>query len=260
MSSPEYYARLNEYILSVDLPWSVKDATDWEGSLPELAAIFGPGAGRRVLDCSCGWGKQAIALAKLGWQVTATDISPTSLNFARRAAHEEEVTIDFRLLDMRYLAETFHSEFDWVVTGYALYELDADEAIQHAVSGMFQALKPGGQCYLIQRDHDELMDEKPRHEFHGEKRTPTGRVFCIGDWEYESTTHVIELNAFLREDETKEVNDHFRWTTETIGVRKRVLYKADLVRFFQKAGFELVKILPKPSPWMEVQLVATKPA
>jgi len=260
LTAPEYYQRLNHYIQSAGLPWDIEDLSVWPTVMAELETLLGPAEGRRVLDCSCGWGRQAISLARLGWQVTATDISPSSMDFARRFAREQSVEIDFRLLDMRRLAEAFRGEFDWAVTAYALYELETDDAIQQAVENIFHALKPGGRCYLVQRDMDELMQDKPRHRFSGEKRTTTGRIICIEDWEYESNTHVIALDAFLREDESLPIDDHFRWTTETVGIRKRVLYKPDLVRFFQMAGFDPVTILPKPFPWSDVQLVAVKPA
>lgn len=88
--------------------------------------MLGQAEGRSVLDCSCGWGRQTIALAKLGWQVTATDVSPTSLDCARQCVKEENLSIDFRISDMRDLAENFHEQFDWVITCYALYELGTE--------------------------------------------------------------------------------------------------------------------------------------
>jgi hypothetical protein len=52
--------------------------------------------------------------------------------------------------------------------------------------------------------------------------------------------------------------DHFRWVTETIGVRKKVLRKAELERFLLSEGFDPVTFLPKPEPWMEVKVIATR--
>jgi hypothetical protein len=51
--------------------------------------------GGAVLDCSCGWGSQAVPIAKLGWRVTATDIAESSLEIARQSAEQEAVAIDF---------------------------------------------------------------------------------------------------------------------------------------------------------------------
>jgi 2-polyprenyl-3-methyl-5-hydroxy-6-metoxy-1,4-benzoquinol methylase len=252
---PECYARLNAYLLQFESD-SFKH---WDEEMLNLKAVLGQANGGSVLDCSCGWGRQTIALAKLGWHVTATDISATSLDFAKRCAQEEQLSIDFRISDMRDLAQHFHEIFDWVITCYALYELDTDENIQQGVNAIFNTLKPGGKCYLVQRDMDELMADQPRHEFHDEWRYPGGRVIHIVDWDYISDTHVIALDAFLKEDESKDPNEYLRWTTETIGVRKRVLRKTDLERFFTSAGFSPVNFLPKPNSWEELRLVAQKP-
>ena len=255
----EFYARLNQYVLDVGLPYEVEDLKGWDTEAQTLQTVMGAAQGQSVLDCSCGWGRQAIALAKTGWQVTATDVSGTSLDFARNFASQEGAQIAFGECDMRELAGRFHSAFDWVVSCFALYELVTDSDIQLAVDGMFHALKPGGKCYLRQRDMDFLMEEQPRYIFSGEKRVPAGRILCIEDWEFESEKSVISLYAFLREDERKDRSDHFRWVTDTLGYRKRALRAAELQGFLQRAGFQPVQVLPKAAPWMELEVVAVKP-
>ena len=256
---PEYYARMNGYIVKVGLPYSQEDVKDWASEEQTLRAVMGDAAGRSALDCSCGWGKQAIALAKLGWCATATDVSDSSMDFARRCAGDEKVDIAFRACDMRDLGRHFQGAFDWAVSCFALYELQTDEEIRQALYGVYAALKPSGQFYVRLRDMDFLMEELPRHVFKGEKRVENGRIICIEDWDYESDTHVVALEAFLREDETRDPGDHFRWTTETIGVRKRVLRKAELERLLRLVGFEAVTFLPQPAPWVPFEVVASKP-
>ena len=260
LSSPEYYARLNAYILEVGLPYSIEDFQQWEETASFLRGILGDARGQSALDCSCGWGTQTIPLAKLGWQVTACDVSETSMEFARKYASREGVSVDFRICDMRDLAQVFDQQFDCVVSCYGLYEIPTDEGIRQAVHGMYTALKPGGKCYLELRDMDDLMEEpRERHIFRGEKRVPNGRIICIQDWDYESESTVIAMDAFLREDESHAPSDHFRWVTETIGVRRKVLRKAELQRFLLSEGFDPVTFIPKPEPWFPVQVIATRP-
>ena len=103
------------------------------------------------------------------------------------------------------------------------------------------------------------MEEQPRHVFRSERRVPNGRIIWIQDWEYETESTVIAMDAFLREDERRYPSDHFRWVTETIGVRKKVLRKAELQRMLASEGFDPVTFLPQPEPWMDVQLVAARP-
>ena len=255
----EYYARLNAYILEIGLPYSIEDCQGWQEEAALLRPVIGEGQGQAVLDCSCGWGKQAVALAKLGWQVSACDVSETSLEFARQLARREDVPVDFRFCDMRDLVNEYHQQFDWVVSCYALYEIPTRAEIRRAVQGMFHALKPGGKCYLRFRDMDFLMEEQPRHEYRGEKRVPNGRIICLEDWDFESETSVVALNVFMREDERKDSSDHFRWVTETIGCRKNVMRKAELRDLFLGEGFDPFVILPQSAPWFPVQVVATRP-
>lgn len=256
---PEFYARLNAYILEYGLPYSVEDCQQWDEEAAQLREALGDGRGKTVLDCSCGSGRQAIALAKLGWQVSACDVSETSLAFARKFASQEGLSIDIRACDMRDLPKAFNQRFDWVVSCFALYEIPTDEGIRQAVHGMFEVLKPGGECYLRFRDMDFLMEDQPRHVFRGEKRIPDGRILCIEDWDYESETQVVALEAFMREDERLDPSDHFRWVTETIGCRKKVMRKAELECLLLAEGFGPVTFLPQPAPWFPVQVIAAKP-
>ena len=124
---------------------------------------------------------------------------------------------------------------------------------------MYTALKPGGRCYFELRDMDHLMDEKPRHIYCGETSTPDGRIICLEDWEFESESTVVAMDAFLREDLTRDPSDHFRWVTETIGKRRKVLRKTDLLNFLQSEGFDPVTFIPKPEPWMDLQVIAIRP-
>ena len=256
---PEYYARLNAYILEVGLPWSLNDMHNCEGYASELRKTLDLIEGQTVLDCSCGWGTQAIPLAWLGCRVTACDVSETSMEMARKYAEKMGVLVDFRVCDLRQLDQVFHQQFDWVVSCFALYEIQTDEEIRQAIRGMFQALKPGGKCYIVLRNKDSLMQDKDRHQFHGETRYDHGRVICIEDWDYESETHVIALHAFLREDERYAPGEWGRWTTETIGIRKRALRKAELEHMLLGVGFNPVYFIPQVGPWMPTEVIATRP-
>ncbi len=76
-----------------DLPWYTPalDA-DFEHALGEHLPTGG-----RVLDLGTGPATQAIALAKRGYEVTATDIAPSAIAKAKHRAEREAVRIDFRV-------------------------------------------------------------------------------------------------------------------------------------------------------------------
>lgn len=255
LSTQEFYTRVADYMYRVDPTW---DEERWQAQMiaerETLGGVLGEANGRSVLDCSCGSGGQAIPLVRLGWQVTATDMTEVSLNLAKQRARQEGVSVDFRVCDMRYLHQTFPSSFDWVVSCMALDNLTADEEIQQAIKGMFGALKPGGKCYIRLRDFDNIMKYKPHYEFKEERLLPHGRVIRLEDWDYESETHVVCIYVFLWEDNRK---NGYRWTTDIFSFRRRALRKAELKRFLIAAGFGEIEFLPQSTPWNPYEVVAS---
>ena len=59
--------------------------------------------GRRVLELACGSGEISIALARAGWQVEATDVSPAMIAAAAAKPHPD--TVSFHVMDMRAMED-----------------------------------------------------------------------------------------------------------------------------------------------------------
>ncbi len=100
MPAPDFWEEVYRNADVSDLPWYT----------PELDADIGRALtrhvpdGSRILDLGTGPATQAIALAKRGYDVVATDIAPSAIEKARRAASREGVQVDFRvdnILDSR---------------------------------------------------------------------------------------------------------------------------------------------------------------
>jgi len=70
--------------------------TDPSPLLVEIAGLLPPG---RALDVACGTGRHTLHLARLGWQVTAVDISPDNIRQLRAAA-EPGLAIDAIVADL----------------------------------------------------------------------------------------------------------------------------------------------------------------
>jgi SAM-dependent methyltransferase len=259
LSASEFYTQIIAYMRSVDPSW----AEDWLSGDPEegatLRAILGEGDGRSVLDCSCGSGAQAIPLARMGWQVTGTDITEAHLSEAKRRAETEGLPIEFAACDMRDLGQHYRESYDWVISCWALDNITEDEGIRATVRGMYEALRPGGRCYLRWRNFDDIMEEMPRYEFKGEHRTPHGRAIRIEDWDYESETHVVHLYILWHEDERKKETTWSRgWDWTVLGMRRRALRAAELEQFLRDAGFVSIGLRPKSGAWEPHEVIATK--
>ena len=121
----------------------------WSGKanavLVDVAGSLPPGT---ALDLGCGEGGDAIWLARLGWHVTAVDVSATALDRASTHAAEAGVgaRIDFRQHD---LTHTFPAGvFDLVSTHYLHSPVELfprTRVLQTAA----QAVAPGGLLLVV---------------------------------------------------------------------------------------------------------------
>jgi ubiquinone/menaquinone biosynthesis C-methylase UbiE len=73
----------------------------WEYAYPspELVAVVAAGvpkSGGKILDLGCGSGREAIFLAKCGYDVIGVDVSVNALKIAEKRAHQAKVKVDFR--------------------------------------------------------------------------------------------------------------------------------------------------------------------
>jgi ubiquinone/menaquinone biosynthesis C-methylase UbiE len=256
LSADAFYTHVAVYMQRLDPTW---DNGDWQAHVAAeqatLTAALGPANGRTILDASCGTGRQALALATLGWQVTAVDYTPAALQIAQDRAGQLDLHVRFQTADMRRLSASVPSGFDWAISCMALDNILDDAEIQAAISELWQVLRPKGRCYIRLRDFDHLLAMKPRYEMREERVLPTGRMLRLEDWVYESATHVICIYVFLHEDHTKP---GYRWETTAYGYRRRALCKADLARILGTAGFTDIIFLPQPSPWSPYAVTATR--
>jgi SAM-dependent methyltransferase len=115
---------------------------------------FGPAADT-VLDVSCGIGTQALGLAQLGYQVTASDLSPKAIARAKQEAARRNLSIDFSVADMRE-ASTQHTQRFHVVLSAdnSVPHLLTDEDILTAFQSFYRCSRIGGGCIITVRDYE----------------------------------------------------------------------------------------------------------
>ena len=105
----------------------------------------------RAVDLAAGEGRNAIWLARQGWDVTAVDFSAVAVDKGRRLAGDVPVT--WLVAD----ATTWRGDgaFDLVVLAYL--QLGADER-RAAVRAAYDALAPGGTFLLVAHDTTNLTE------------------------------------------------------------------------------------------------------
>lgn len=165
---------------------------DWPAAVREeaefLRGIFeehGFDRGARILDCACGVGTQAIGLAALGYDVTASDISAGELAEAKKKAAGNGVSIRFEQADFRALDDVFDEKFDIIIAmDNALPHMLSAADLERAIDSITGQLRDGGLFVASIRDYDLLLQDKPAYSAPYIHKTDKGRrvLFQIWDW------------------------------------------------------------------------------
>jgi len=127
------------------MPWL--DYMDMPAFVSEVFDTVAPAPGRRVLDLGCGKGHLALALAHRGWDVSAIDISPKSIEMsqARAAVSGLAGKVDFQVMDCEVL-DFPDNHFDAVTGSFVLHHLNLPK-IGKEIS---RVLKPTGRAACIE--------------------------------------------------------------------------------------------------------------
>jgi len=142
---------------------------DWDETINEQATILtkifnanGFDYSAEILDCACGIGTQAIGLAKLGYNVTASDISNAEISEAKKRALKNDVMINFANADFRALSETFSKKFDIIIAmDNALPHMLTKNDLETAIKSIVNQLTSDGMFVASIRDYDTLFNTKP---------------------------------------------------------------------------------------------------
>lgn len=179
---------------------------DWEASmrrqgraLDALIRSRSASPPHAVLDVACGVGTQSLALAALGYEVTASDLSPAALARAEREAQARGLPIAFRVADMRAAAAVHPRDaFDVVIAcDNAVPHLLSDAEILRAFEQFHHCTAPGGLCLISVRDYDVLERGGVQVRPYGVREVEGTRYVLLQVWEwagehYDTTMYVIE--------------------------------------------------------------------
>lgn len=144
---------------------------------PDLVAWTArPGAlagARTAVVVGCGLGHDAEHLARHGLDVTAFDIAPSAVAWARRLHPESRVR--YEVGDLLALPDRWRGAFDLVVEVYTWQALPA-RVRADAVAGTRALLAPGGRLFVFTRLRDDGPAAPPLDEATGGPPWPLGRA------------------------------------------------------------------------------------
>lgn len=114
------------------------------------------GEGRKALVVGCGLGDDARYLHDLGFEVTAFDISPTAIEWARRL--HKDTDIKFEVADLFEPFRGWLGAFEFVLEVYTIQPLPM-ELRPRVIDAVTAFIAPGGRLVVVTRGRDD--DEQP---------------------------------------------------------------------------------------------------
>jgi glycine/sarcosine N-methyltransferase len=211
---------------------------DWNASIAWQAGVItgllrdnhGLTSGE-VLDASCGIGTQAIGLAHAGFAVTATDISPASVQRCAREAAARGLDITTGVADFRVLDIDGAGHFDAALSfDNALPHLLDDADLHATCAALRRVLRPGGALLASIRDYDTVLRERPSGDFPRRFVTDSGERIVFQVWEWESDERYT-VRLFIMEGNARG------WVVTERRTTYRALSRGALSDALRGAGF-----------------------
>ena len=230
------------------------DTSDVEAALTE---VISPPEGH-ALDVATGGGHTALALARMGWQVTAGDVSSKMLENARRLLADEGFALEAQLFPAEAIPFADDS-FDLVTVRLAPHHFSSPEKF---VAEVARVLKPGGHFLLIDGtvpNHDPET-EAWLHQVEKWRDPSHGRFLSCADWE--ELMHKNKLTIFsstLQEKKQPDLEWYFETAATTLENRERVLEAIRTIPIAVRAALRLTQEDGKIIWWWPIiHLIAQK--
>ncbi|MGO9339551.1 MAG: class I SAM-dependent methyltransferase [Terracidiphilus sp.] len=151
----------------------------------------------RILDCSCGMGTFAIALAKLGYEVSASDGSLGMIEQANIAIRNAGVNLPLKCCTWEGLPAEFADPFDLVFClGNSIGHTRNGEEMFRSVQGMRILVKSGGKLVIQSKNWEQLRKEKTRFTHFQWRERAGQRCLPIYVWNFPERfedAHTIEV-------------------------------------------------------------------
>ena len=194
---------------------------------------------KTVLDCSCGDGIQAIALAKEGYLVDGGDISVNMLKKAAEYAKEENVSINFKQSDFRELENSFTEKYDCVLSwGNAIPHLMTDGDIKKTVLSIYSRVNKNGIAVIEMRNWDKLLNDKIRFQPMRINDIQDGFRYSIL-YVYDYFPELIRFNIVYLIENIETGEKHM----EQEPVDYNPIKRADFLSYLEDAGFVKVEVI-----------------
>lgn len=219
-----------------DLERSMEEEGEW------LDRVLRPLGVQRVLDASCGTGRQAIPLARLGYSVTAADPSTSMLSSAVDRSRESGVQIEFLKASFVDLPAKVQRPFDAVITlGNALCHVESAKGIRSSLRALRVCCGNPGVCIVGIKDFEVILEKRKQFHRHRVVDCVDARTVLFEIWDYEDT-HLLSTTVVAR---CSPPNGD-AWECRSARTREYMLRSPELDAMARTAGFSEVRRLEHP--------------
>ena len=231
---------------------------DWDTAIAREAAIItglmrdrGVTAGP-VLDASCGIGTQAIGLAQAGFAVTATDISPASVERCAREAAARGLALATAVADIRVLDIAGAVGCAAAVSfDNALAHLLEDADLAAACAALRRVLRPGGTLLASIRDYDQMLRARPTGDPPRRYATEAGEHITFQLWDWLADDRYT-LRHFIMAGSGRG------WTIAERTTTLRALTRAAVADALRQAGFgDVAWLMPEETGFYQPIVAAS---
>jgi len=219
-----------------------------ESVLPEYLAEMGIEAGD-LLDIACGEGSFAVAMSKMGYQVTGIDQSQQMIDLARKRSKTERAKVNFQVDDMRSFS--FHESFNLVTCFFdSLNYMLTIKDLQEVFRNTYQALRPDGYFIFDMNTIYGLAVNWMQQETYIQNEADDFIEIHRQSYDYENQVATMLITIFIQQGHLWERIEEIH--------RERGYPIADIQFLLNEAGFEIAGMYGSLKKRSEVQTTSPR--
>ena len=207
----------------------------------ELLESLKPGS--QILDCACGIGVQALALARHGYCIQGSDASESMIAQANKRARSARIEVPFAACSWKGLPYNFGREFDAVFCcGNAIGHCTDEAEMIDSLAGTFAVLKDGGLLVVNSRNWEKLRAERPRFHAMSVRNRNGQRCIPLYVWNFPQQwhePHVVEVVLIFEQQGRTTYRGHevtyFPFHVEDLVARMRAVGLVDVETDYDQA-------------------------
>lgn len=202
--------KMLEYHLNDSVDLASRNHAFIESSSKWIVQRFKLGPGSAVCDCGCGPGLYTVRLAETGASVTGVDFSARSIEYARNAAGQAGLHIDYVL--QNYLEFTTKKKFDLITMIFCDFCALSPNQRKTMLLKFREMLKDNGAVLIdvLTAPHFDTAEENTILEHYPEGGFWSEAPYFVlaGTFKYPETNLVLIKHTVAESDRTREI---FNW-------------------------------------------------